>query len=83
DISCFKCNGVGCDVCKHSGWIEVLGAGMTHPNVLKAAGVDPVKYGGFAFGLGIDRFAMLKYGIDDIRQFYQNDIRFLSQFTEA
>ncbi|WP_125981388.1 phenylalanine--tRNA ligase subunit alpha [Loigolactobacillus iwatensis] len=82
DISCFKCNGKGCDVCKHTGWIEVLGAGMTHPNVLKAAGVDPEVYGGFAFGLGIDRFAMLKYGIDDIRNFYQNDVRFLTQFEK-
>jgi phenylalanyl-tRNA synthetase alpha chain len=82
DISCFKCNGKGCAVCKHTGWIEVLGAGMTHPNVLKAAGVDPDVYGGFAFGLGIDRFAMLKYGIDDIRNFYLNDVRFLDQFTK-
>ncbi|WP_057768221.1 phenylalanine--tRNA ligase subunit alpha [Lactobacillus selangorensis] len=81
DISCFNCNGKGCAVCKYTGWIEVLGAGMTHPNVLKAAHVDADVYGGFAFGLGIDRFAMLKYGITDIRQFYQNDIRFLSQFN--
>lgn len=83
DISCFNCDGSGCEVCKQSGWIEVLGAGMTHPNVLKAAGVDPDVYGGFAFGLGIDRFAMLKYGINDIRQFYQNDVRFLRQFKQA
>lgn len=80
DVSCFNCNGEGCAVCKHTGWIEVLGAGMVHPNVIKNAGVDPEVYGGFAFGLGPDRFAMLKYGIDDIRQFYLNDIRFLHQF---
>lgn len=80
DVSCFNCNGAGCTVCKNTGWIEVLGAGMTHPNVIRNAGVDPDVYGGFAFGLGPDRFAMLKYGIDDIRQFYLNDIRFLHQF---
>ena len=80
DISCFNCDGKGCPVCKYSGWIEVLGAGMTHPNVLQAAGVDTDVYGGFAFGLGIDRFAMLKYGISDIRDFYLNDVRFLHQF---
>lgn len=82
DVSCFNCNGAGCAVCKHTGWIEVLGAGMVHPNVIRNAGVDPEVYGGFAFGLGPDRFAMLKYGIDDIRQFYLNDIRFLHQFNE-
>ncbi|WP_220728049.1 phenylalanine--tRNA ligase subunit alpha [Apilactobacillus xinyiensis] len=81
DITCFKCNGKGCDVCKHTGWIEVLGAGMVHPNVLEMAGVDSKEYGGFAFGLGPDRFAMLKYGVDDIRDFYLNDVRFLSQFN--
>lgn len=82
DVSCFKCNGKGCAVCKNSGWIEVLGAGMVHPNVLRMAGVDPEKYDGFAFGLGPDRFAMLKYGIDDIREFYLNDLRFLNQFAQ-
>lgn len=82
DISCFACGGEGCKVCKYTGWIEVLGAGMVHPNVLTAAGVDPEVYGGFAFGLGPDRFAMLKYGINDIRQFYQNDLRFLHQFQQ-
>lgn len=82
DVSCFKCNGAGCNVCKNTGWIEVLGAGMVHPNVLKMAGVDPEVYGGFAFGLGPDRFAMLKYGVDDIRQFYLNDVRFLRQFAQ-
>lgn len=81
DISCFKCGGKGCSVCKGSGWIEILGSGMVHPNVLEAAGVDSSVYGGFAFGLGQDRVAMLKYGIEDIRALYTNDIRFLSQFT--
>lgn len=82
DVSCFRCGGKGCAICKYSGWIEVLGAGMVHPNVLQAAGVDAAVYGGFAFGLGPDRFAMLKYGIDDIRSFYQGDLRFLRQFQE-
>lgn len=82
DVSCFKCGGKGCQVCKQSGWIEVLGAGMVHPNVLQMAGVDPDVYGGFAFGLGPDRFAMLKYGVDDIREFYLNDLRFLNQFSQ-
>lgn len=80
DVSCFACGGKGCAVCKHTGWVEVLGAGMVHPNVLTNAGVDPKVYGGFAFGLGPDRFAMLKYGINDIRDFYLNDVRFLEQF---
>ncbi|API89990.1 phenylalanine--tRNA ligase subunit alpha [Marinilactibacillus sp. 15R] len=80
DVSCFKCGGKGCNVCKHTGWIEILGAGMTHPEVLKMSGVDPEIYGGFAFGLGPDRIAMLKYGVDDIRNFYLNDQRFLKQF---
>ncbi len=82
DISCFKCGGEGCSVCKGTGWIEVLGRGMVHPNVLEAAGVDSSVYGGFAFGLGQDRIAMLKYGIEDIRSLYTNDVRFLSQFTK-
>ena len=80
DVSCFKCGGAGCNVCKHTGWIEILGAGMVHPNVLKMSGIDPEKYSGFAFGLGPDRVAMLRYGVNDIRNFYQNDLRFLSQF---
>ncbi|MGX7394962.1 phenylalanine--tRNA ligase subunit alpha [Carnobacterium mobile] len=80
DVSCFKCGGKGCNVCKHTGWIEILGAGMVHPNVLEMSGIDAAEYSGFAFGLGPDRVAMLKYGIDDIRHFYQNDIRFLNQF---
>lgn len=82
DVSCFKCGGKGCQVCKQTGWIEVLGAGMVHPNVLKMAGVDPQIFGGFAFGLGPDRFAMLKYGVDDIRDFYLNDVRVLEQFSQ-
>lgn len=80
DVSCFKCGGSGCPICKHSGWIEVLGAGMVHPNVLKGAGYDPEVYKGFAFGIGIERVAMLRHGIDDIRNFYLNDQRFLDQF---
>lgn len=82
DVSCFKCGGKGCAVCKYTGWIETLGAGMVHPNVLKMAGIDPEVYGGFAFGLGPDRFAMLKYGVNDIRDFYLNDVRFLEQFSQ-
>jgi len=80
DISCFKCGGKGCNVCKHTGWIEILGAGMVHPNVLEMAGYDSKKLSGFAFGIGAERIAMLKYGVDDIRHFYTNDSRFLSQF---
>lgn len=80
DVSCFKCNSEGCSLCKHTGWIEVLGAGMVHPNVLAMAGYDTNKYQGFAFGLGIERVAMLRYGIEDIRNFYTNDVRFLKQF---
>ncbi|WP_270789323.1 phenylalanine--tRNA ligase subunit alpha [Enterococcus diestrammenae] len=80
DVSCFKCGGAGCNVCKHTGWIEILGAGMVHPDVLTMSGIDPEVYSGFAFGLGPDRVAMLRYGVNDIRNFYQNDVRFLSQF---
>src|SRR5690625_322327 len=83
DISCKVCSGNGCSVCKQSGWIEILGAGMVHPKVLEMAGYDPEVYTGFAFGMGPDRIAMLKYGIDDIRRFYTDDIRFLKQFHEA
>lgn len=82
DVTCFSCLGKGCAICKGNGWIEVLGAGMVHPNVLKMSGVDPDVYGGFAFGLGPDRFAMIKYGVEDIRDFYQNDMRFLTQFDQ-
>ena len=80
DVSCILCQGKGCRVCKQTGWIEILGAGMVHPNVLSMSGYDPKKYTGFAFGMGPERVAMLKYGIDDIRQFYMNDMRFLKQF---
>ena len=81
DVSCFKCGGKGCNVCKKTGWIEILGAGMVHPNVLEMSGVNSEEYSGFAFGLGQERIAMLRYGINDIRGFYQGDIRFLEQFN--
>ena len=81
DVSCFKCGGEGCNVCKGSGWIEILGAGMVHPDVLKMSGIDSEKYSGFAFGLGPDRVAMLRHGVNDIRYFYHNDHRFIEQFN--
>ncbi|MEK9182122.1 MAG: phenylalanine--tRNA ligase subunit alpha [Patescibacteria group bacterium] len=80
DISCFKCGGDKCSVCKHSGWIEVMGAGMVHPEVLQNVGLDPEEWKGFAFGGGVDRLAMLKYGIDDIRLLYTGDLRLVNQF---
>ena len=80
DVSCFKCGGKGCRVCKGSGWIEILGCGMVHPHVLKVGNLDTEKYTGFAFGIGVERVAMLKYGVDDIRLFYENDMRFINQF---
>lgn len=80
DITCFICQGKGCRVCKNSGWLEILGCGMVDPNVFKYVGYDPEKYTGYAFGMGIERIALLKYGIDDIRKLYENDIRFLKQF---
>jgi phenylalanyl-tRNA synthetase alpha chain len=80
DFSCFKCGGSGCRICKHSGWIELGGSGMVHPNVLRVAGVDPEEFSGFAFGLGIDRMVGLMYGLDDIRLLFENDVRFLEQF---
>ena len=80
DFTCVFCQGKGCRVCKNTGWMEISGAGMVHPNVFKAAGVDPEKYTGYAFGMGIDRIAMIKYAIDDIRIFFENDVRFLNQF---
>ena len=80
DVWCFKCGGKGCNLCKQTGWIEILGSGMVHPNVLKMNGYDPEVYTGFAFGTGLDRLAMFKYGITDIRLLYTNDIKFLSQF---
>jgi len=83
DISCTLCKGEGCSVCKKTGWLEILGCGMVHPNVLQNCGIDPNKYSGFAFGMGIERPALLKYGINDIRLFSENDVRFLKQFTSA
>jgi len=80
DISCIICRGKGCSVCARKGWLEILGSGMIHPNVFKNVGYDPKKYTGFAFGLGIERIAMLKFGINDIRLFFENDLRFLKQF---
>lgn len=80
DVTCFKCGGKGCRMCKGSGWIEILGCGMVHPNVLKMSGIDPDEYTGFAFGVGLERIALLKYEIDDMRLLYENDKRFLEQF---
>lgn len=80
DVTCVHCGGHGCRICKHTGWLEILGAGMVHPEVLRMGGYDPEEYQGFAFGMGPDRIAMLKYGIDDIRHLYTNDVRFLQQF---
>ena len=80
DVTCFKCGGKGCRMCKDSGWIEILGCGMVHPNVLKMSKIDPEEYTGFAFGIGLERIALLKYEIDDMRLLYENDIRFLKQF---
>ena len=80
DATCFVCGGKGCNVCKNSGWIEMLGCGMVHPNVLRNCGIDPEEYSGFAFGFGIDRMVMLSYGLDDIRLLYESDMRFLNQF---
>lgn len=80
DVSCFKCGGKGCSFCKGEGWIEILGCGMVHPHVLEMSGIDPSVYSGFAFGVGLERIALLKYGIDDMRLLYENDARFLNQF---
>lgn len=80
DVSCFKCNGKGCSMCKGTGWIEILGCGMVHPNVLEVGGIDTERYTGFAFGMGVERIAILRYGVDDIRLFYENDLRFINQF---
>jgi len=79
-IGCVFCGGGGCAVCKKTGWIEILGSGMVHPAVFEAVGYDPERYTGFAFGVGIERIALLKYRVDDIRLFYENDLRFLEQF---
>ncbi|MFC4776988.1 phenylalanine--tRNA ligase subunit alpha [Paenibacillus sp. GCM10023252] len=80
DVTCVQCGGHGCRMCKHTGWLEILGCGMVHPRVLEMGGYDPNEVSGFAFGMGVERIALLKYGIDDIRHFYTNDLRFLSQF---
>jgi phenylalanyl-tRNA synthetase alpha chain len=80
DMSCVFCEGSGCRICKHTGWLEICGCGMVHPNVLKSSGVDPERYTGYAFGAGIDRLAMLRYGVNDMRLFFENDLRFLEQF---
>jgi phenylalanyl-tRNA synthetase alpha chain len=80
DIECVFCSGKGCRVCKQTGWLEILGCGMIHPNVLRAAGIDPERWQGYAFGMGIDRLAMLRYGVDDLRLFFENDLQFLKQF---
>jgi phenylalanyl-tRNA synthetase alpha chain len=80
DIECVFCDGKGCRVCKHTGWLEILGCGMIHPNVLRAAGIDSEAWQGYAFGMGIDRLAMLRYGVDDLRLFFENDLQFLKQF---
>jgi phenylalanyl-tRNA synthetase alpha chain len=80
DVSCFICGGTGCQICKKTGWVEILGCGMVHPKVLQNCGIDPNKYTGFAFGMGVERPALLKYGISDIRLFSENDVRFLKQF---
>ena len=83
DISCNMCKGKGCNICKHSGWVEILGCGMIDPNVLKNCNIDSNKFSGFAFGMGVERIAMLKYQIKDLRFFFENDIRFLEQFKKA
>lgn len=81
DISCVICNGAGCRVCSHTGWLEVLGCGMVHPNVLKYVNIDSEKYTAFAFGVGVERLTMLRYGVSDLRLFFENDLRFLAQFN--
>lgn len=81
DISCFICHGDGCNICKHSGWVEIAGSGMVDPNVLENCNIDPEEFTGFAFGMGIERITMLKYGINDLRLFFENDVRFLKQFN--
>jgi phenylalanyl-tRNA synthetase alpha chain len=83
DISCLICGGKGCRVCKHTGWVEILGCGMVHPKLLENCNIDSNKYTGFAFGMGIERIAMLLYQINDLRLFSENDVRFLRQFTSA
>ena len=81
DMSCCKCGGKGCSMCKGEGWIEILGCGMVHPKVLENCGIDSEKYTGYAFGIGLERVVMMRYGIDDMRLLYENDLRFLKQFN--
>jgi phenylalanyl-tRNA synthetase alpha chain len=81
DIACVMCNGEGCRVCSHTGWLEVMGCGMVHPNVFKSAGIDSEEFSGFAFGMGVERLAMLRYGVNDLRLYFENDLKFLSQFN--
>ena len=83
DVSCNLCGGKGCNVCKHTGWLEIMGCGMVDPNVLEASGIDPEKYSGFAFGMGVERIAMLKFGVKDLRLYFENDVRFLRQFDSV
>ncbi|MBT4189781.1 MAG: phenylalanine--tRNA ligase subunit alpha, partial [Lentimicrobiaceae bacterium] len=83
DISCNICGGKGCNICKYSGWVEILGCGMVDPNVLDLCGIDSEKYTGFAFGMGVERIAMLKYQINDLRLFFENDVRFINQFKST
>jgi phenylalanyl-tRNA synthetase alpha chain len=83
DVSCTICGGKGCNVCKYTGWLEILGCGMVDPNVLEASGIDSRKYTGYAFGMGIERIAMLKFGVNDLRLYFENDVRFLQQFESA
>ncbi len=83
DIACVMCDGQGCRVCSHTGWLEILGCGMVHPNVLTYSNIDPEEYTGFAFGLGVERMAMLRYGVNDLRLFFENDLRFLGQFAKG
>ena len=80
DMQCFQCHGEGCPLCKGEGWIEILGCGMVHPKVLEVCGIDPDEYSGYAFGIGLERIVMSRYKINDIRMFYENDVRFLHQF---
>ena len=80
DIQCVNCAGAGCRVCSQTGWLEVMGCGMVHPRVLEGSGIDPERYTGFAFGMGVERLAMLRYGVNDLRLFFENDLRFLEQF---
>jgi phenylalanyl-tRNA synthetase alpha chain len=82
DISCLLCKGAGCNVCKYTGWVEILGCGMIDPNVLQNCGIDPEEYSGFAFGMGIERIAMLKYDVKDLRTYFTNDVSFLKQFSQ-